>query len=198
MSDSLLALGDGQTQLSHEELAGLKLSYITTRGELNAAEQANILKATALRRVPNKDDLLNEEYLKRLHREMFDDVWVWAGRYRVTDTNIGEPADRIREAVPQLLEDVRYWIEHATFETREVGVRFHHALVRIHPFSNGNGRHSRIATDYLMRGVELSAFTWGRHLELDPATVRREYLSALRKMDVDRDDVGALLDFASN
>jgi fido (protein-threonine AMPylation protein) len=41
-------------------------------------------------------------------------------------------------------------------------VRFHHRLVLIHPFPNGNGRHARLMADLLVIQLGRERFTWGR------------------------------------
>ena len=56
--------------------------------------------------------------------------------------------------------DVRYWIESRTHSPDEIALRFHHRLVFIHPFSNGNGRHARLIADVLITKVGRSSFTW--------------------------------------
>ena len=61
-----------------------------------------------------------------------------------------------------LLQDVEYWIEQKTYATDEIAVRFHHKLVWIHLFSNGNGRHARLMTDIFVKTVlKQTPFTWG-------------------------------------
>lgn len=79
-------------------------------------------------------------------------------------------------------------------------LRLHHRTVQIHPFVNGNGRHARLMADELMTalGLGTDSFSWGRHLELEIGQLRRAYLAALRRMDRDRDDTGALIAFALN
>jgi len=70
------------TPLTEEDIRGLKLASVTTQGELNEAEAQNILRGQewALRsRTRALSDMLNDEYLLRLHQEMFGDVWKWAG-----------------------------------------------------------------------------------------------------------------------
>ena len=83
MSDPLLPEDNGQTPLSDEEREGLIPSYITLRAELNEAEQANILEAEdwAFRR---KQNILDVNVLNELHRQMFGNVWTWAGSFRTT------------------------------------------------------------------------------------------------------------------
>jgi fido (protein-threonine AMPylation protein) len=72
--DPLLPLGDGHTPLDGDDREGLKLTYITTRSELNEAEQENILRARHGRRHPTLQALLDDKYLRDLHRAMFGDV----------------------------------------------------------------------------------------------------------------------------
>ena len=43
----------------------------------------------------------------------------------------------------------------------EITVRFHHRLVAIHPFPNGNGRHARLIADVLVTKLGRPAFSWG-------------------------------------
>ena len=146
MTDPLGEAIDGSTPLTEEELDQLIPSYITLRYELNEAEQANILEAeewTFLR----KRDVLSEQFLDNLHKRMFGRVWRWAGEHRQSNKNLGIDAYRIPTELRQLLEDCRYWIDNITYEPDEIAVRFHHRLVWIHPYPNGNGRHARLATD---------------------------------------------------
>lgn len=89
----------GATPLSEEDIRGLRIESITTQGELNEAEAANIIRGQewALRsRTASLQDMLSDEYLQRLHVAMFGDVWRWAGEFRQTVTNIGVDPHRIR------------------------------------------------------------------------------------------------------
>jgi Fic-DOC domain mobile mystery protein B len=103
----LLADANGATPLEPEELEALIPSHITLRAELNEAEQAGILAADewAFRR---RRDVLNERFLKNLHRRMLGKVWRWAGEFRHTERNIGVQAYRIAMELRHLLDDVRY------------------------------------------------------------------------------------------
>ena len=86
---------------------------------------------------------------------------MWAGRYRTTERNIGIPAWRIATDVRGLLDDTRLWVKQTVFGLDELAVRFHHRLVAIHPFPNGNGRHARLMADLLATQLGGTAFTWG-------------------------------------
>jgi len=128
-------------------------------------------------------DVLIDEFLCQLHRRMFGDVWKWAGQFRTTPRNIGVDAWQISPELRQLLDDVRYWIEHQTYAPDEIAVRFHHRLVWIHPFPNGNGRLSRLAADLLAVQLGQERFTWGSGNLVTIADLRKRYVDALRAAD---------------
>jgi Fic-DOC domain mobile mystery protein B len=182
------------TPLAPSERRGLRQSWITTRADLNEAEQLNIVRAVAWATARRSQKLLTEPYLRSLHRRMFLDVWEWAGDYRTTERNIGIEAFRIATATRELLDDVTYWLNKAAFEPDEAAVRFHHRLVAIHPFPNGNGRHARLMADLLIRALGSTPFPWGRS-NLSAATdTRARYIAALRAAD--NHDIRPLLAFA--
>ena len=182
MTDPLVPLGGGHTALSEEDRLGLLPTYIATRGDLFDAEQRNIARAL-LRPAPSTLTLLSDAYLRNLHRSMLGEVWEWAGRYRVRETNIGIAPDLIPSAMRNLVGDVRAWVDHRAYEADELAVRFHHRLVAIHAFPNGNGRHGRIAADYLITSLKGEPFLWGAQLDADTDELRTAYLQALRRAD---------------
>ena len=192
MIDPLLPENDGQTPLSEEEREGLIPSYITLRAELNEAEQANILEAEAWA-FKRAHKVLDIDFLNELHKRMFGRVWTWAGTSRTTGKNIGVDAYRIRTDLQELINDGTYWIENGTYEPDEIAARFHHRLVYIHPYPNGNGRHARLATDLLLRTLDQPRFTWGSQNLTDPGQTRTLYIEALRAAD--NHDYGLLLAF---
>lgn len=183
---------DAQTPLSEEEREGLIPSYITLRSELNEAEQANILEAQEWA-FTRKRDVLREKFLNDLHKRMFGRVWRWAGTYRQTGKNIGVDPYRIPHDLGQLLNDCRYWIENDTYDPDELAARFHHRLVWIHPYPNGNGRHARLATDLLLVSLGQERFSWGSASITDPGQTRQRYVEALRAED--NHDIAPLLAF---
>jgi Fic-DOC domain mobile mystery protein B len=189
---SIFAGPEGATPLSPQDQRGLRQSWIATRNDLNTAEQANILagRAWALR---SRKALTSEAYLMRLHRHMFGDVWSWAGQFRSVETNIGALPHEIPARLRYFLNDVDYWLAHQTYAPDELAARYHHGLVLIHPFANGNGRHTRLAADLMCRQLDVEPFSWGRHsLDLAGAT-RQTYLAALRAADAY--EIGPLLAF---
>ena len=182
MSDPLGAPDNAGTPLTHEERGGLLLSYITLRGELNEAEQANILEAETWA-FARKRDVLDERVLNTLHQRMFGNVWRWAGQLRATQKNIGVDPGRIAPDLRQLMGDCRYQIEHDSYPPDDIAARFHHRLVAIHPYANGNGRHGRLAADLLLVSMGRPRFTWGSANLLDAGETRRRYVAALRAAD---------------
>lgn len=192
MTDQLFEQDDSATPLTHEERECLIPSYITLRHELNEAEQANILEAETWA-FARKRNVLDEKFLKVLHKRMFGRVWRWAGEFRKTERNIGVDPYRIGVDLRNLLDDCRYWIEHGTYSPDEIATRFHHRLVLIHPFPNGNGRHARMATDLLLSALGQPRFSWGRVNLVNASETRQAYVAALRAAD--GHDIQPLLEF---
>lgn len=184
---------DAATPITPDERAQLIPTWITTRADLNAAEAENI-EAADRWAFSRRRDVLEAEFLKRLHKRMLGDVWKWAGAIRTTDRNIGIAPYRIEVELRQLLDDGRYWVDNETFSPDEIAIRFHHRLVAIHPFPNGNGRHSRIAADLLLAHMGQERFSWGRIALVDPSNTRAEYITALQAADAH--EIGPLLAFA--
>ena len=193
MTDSLEDQVDGQTQLTEEEKEQLIPAYITLRHELNEAEQANILEAEEWA-FTRKREILSEKFLDNLHKRMFGRVWRWAGKHRESNKTIGIDAYRIPTELRQLLDDCKFWISNNAYDADEIAARFHHRLVWIHPFPNGNGRHARLATDLLLVQLDRVRFSWGRANLVDASKARTEYIEALRAAD--NHDINPLVQFA--
>jgi Fic-DOC domain mobile mystery protein B len=182
MRDRLIEQDDASTPLTNDERQGLIPSYITLRRELNEAEQMGILAAQQWA-FARKRMVLDEKFLRDLHRRMFSKVWKWAGTFRNSPRNIGVDHWLIPIELRNLLDDARYWVEHATYPPDETAARFHHRLVWIHPFPNGNGRHARLAADLLAVQLGRKPFSWGRANLAAAGDVRRRYIEALRAAD---------------
>lgn len=192
VTDTLDEHDDASTALTPYERDGLIPSYITLRSELNEAEQRNILEADEWT-FSRKRDVLDAAFLNRLHKRMYGNVWRWAGRYRTGQKNIGVPHYRVATDLRALLDDCRYWIEHNTYSPDEIAARFHHRLVQIHCYPNGNGRHARLAADLLLAALGRDRFSWGSANLADPGATRAAYVAALRAAD--NHDYGPLLAF---
>ena len=177
---------EGATPLDPDELAGLRFRHVTTRGELDELEQVNIESCLLwLSRRRRKTDVLSEQFIRQLHRQMFGEVWKWAGAFRLTEKNIGADPIQIGVLLRMLLDDARFWAAHGTYNELETAARFHHRLVQIHCFANGNGRHARLAADtYLREYFNHPPIDWAAGHDLTRSSERRDdYIAALRAAD---------------
>lgn len=186
---------DGATPLDPDEKEGLRFTHITTRGELDQLEQANIVEGMQWLKKQRNADILSEGFVRDLHKRLFGQVWKWAGMFRKAEKNIGVDPIQIAIQLRQLLDDARYWIENETFPPVELAVRFHHKLVLIHLFPNGNGRHARIMADAILtKLMDAPAIDWAGGYKLENMSERRDqYIAALRVAD--KHDFSKLLEF---
>jgi Fic-DOC domain mobile mystery protein B len=188
---------EGQTPIDEDEKHGLRISSITTREELDEFEQLNIEKAVewTMRRKFNQDYIFTEQFVKELHLKMYEDVWKWAGKFRITNKNIGVDWQFISVSLKQLLEDCKFWIELKTFNEDEIAVRFSHRIVSIHCFPNGNGRHSRLIADVVINHIfDKPVFSWGSSNLIKPGDTRKQYIDAIHVAD--QGNILPLLNFA--
>lgn len=186
----------GATPLDPDEAAGLVPTHITTQSDLNAWEQTNILQGERWASRQKSRELLDEGFVRELHKRMFDQTWQWAGMFRKSNKNIGVDWPQVSLKLRDLLDNTRYQLEHQVFMDDEIVVRFHHQLVWIHAFPNGNGRHARLMADLLAMRLGTARMSWGGgSLGLaSVSTVRERYLAALRAADQGRFDL--LIQFA--
>ena len=192
---NLVDYPDGATPLDPDELDGLKFKHVTTRGELDQLEQAGITEGLKWLDKQKNPDVLSEAFVLELHKRLFGSVWKWAGTFRRTEKNIGVDPIQVAIQLRQLLDDARYWVEHETYSPKELAARFHHKLVFIHPFPNGNGRHARIMADaVLTKLLNEPAIDWAGGYRLEAMNERRDqYIAALRAAD--GHDISSLLEF---
>lgn len=177
---------EGQTPLDEDEKEGLLIKTISTHGELDEFEQANIQQAIewSIRNKFTKQEILTEAFILLLHRKMFNEVWDWAGRIRKTNKNIGVDKYKITVELKNTIDDCNYWIENKIFESDEIAIRFSHKIVQIHIFPNGNGRHSRLIADIITSDIfNKPVFTWGRNDLSKKGNFRKKYLEAIYKAD---------------
>lgn len=186
---------DGQTPLDPDEASGLIPAWVATRGDLNAAESANILHSArwAERQLRKGVPVASDAFLRGLHKAMFGEVWRWAGTYRRSERNIGVAPHQISMQLRQLFDDVEAWRQYSSYSLKEQAARLHHRLTWIHPFPNGNGRCARVLADHYLVQNGATPFSWGRSLSARDA--RHLYLSSIRQADAG--DYGALVDFAT-
>lgn len=186
----------GATPLDPDEAAGLIPIHITIQGDLNAWEQLNIVQGDRWAARQNKRELLDEGFVRDLHREMFNKTWRWAGTFRSSNKNIGVDWTQVSVKLRELLENTRYQIDRTVYEADEIAVRFHHQLVWVHAFPNGNGRHARLMSDLLAMRLGRPRLSWGS----DSSTIysvsqlREQYIAGLRAAD--QGHIGELVAFA--
>jgi Fic-DOC domain mobile mystery protein B len=180
----MIAHADGATPLGYDELKGLLPTHITTRGELDFLEMENINQAIIWSENLKTTDILNINFICKLHKKMFCNVWKWAGKFRKIQKNIGIPYTQIEVELQILCDDAQAWTEHDTYSPDEFAARFHHRLVFIHPFSNGNGRHARLMADLILEKLfTVKIFSWGGVNLIDHNKNREEYIRALKLAD---------------
>ncbi|MFA6194129.1 MAG: mobile mystery protein B [Patescibacteria group bacterium] len=190
---------DGQSPLDEEEREGLKINSIATRHDLDEFEQQNIEEAIewVMKQNISVDRFLAEEFVRELHFRMFGSVWTWAGKFRKSGKTVGVDWVSIPIELKKLLDDCRYWLDNEIFSEEETAVRLKHRLVYIHPFPNGNGRHSRLMADVLMEKVfHKPIFTWGGENLDSIGDIRSRYIQAIR--EADNGNYLPLLEFAKS
>ena len=193
----------GETLVTEEELAALTgearelLGEPIRKADLYDLEQqiqsqvADDFLGLVLDGTLSVTDLLNDHFVRELHRRMYAPVWTWGGRQRSRETNIGIAPERISVALRNAVEDLRYrWEQAHDLTARELGISAHAALVHIHPFVDGNGRATRLLADLVFLSAQdddvMLAYDW----EFD----RDSYIRRLREYDQTR-DASALIDF---
>lgn len=184
------------TPLDPDEAKQL-IPSLDTKEAVDQYEEENISSARAWVLSPRRlahIDPFDEPLVRELHRRMFDKTWLWAGKYRKTEKNLGVPVHEIYNRLGALLGNGRYRVEHQVFSPDEIAVRFHHELVLIHPFPNGNGRHARLYADMIALKLARPEFTWGSANLVNPGKARNAYISALKAADAG--DIKPLLAFA--
>ena len=184
------------TPINGDEINNLIPSHIRTQDELNMWEQNNILLAEQKLFKGKRKIVLSIDFIQKTHKMMFSDTWKWAGKFRQTNMNIGIDWIRIPTELKMLCEDVEFQREQQSFPIDEIAVLFSHRLVAIHPFTNGNGRCSRLIADLLMVKAGLSRFTWGSKNLTDMSETRTKYINALR--EADNYNILPLMEFAKS
>jgi Fic-DOC domain mobile mystery protein B len=183
----------GATPLNADEASGLIPDHITTQDALNEWEQQNILDGLNWALKQHKRELLDDLFVRDLHKKMFDKTWKWAGTYRRSNKNIGIEWQMIPVELRNLFADVSFQIEHNSFPPDELATRFHHRLVAIHPFPNGNGRHARMMADLLIQRLGGEPFSWGGRSLVQHGDERERYIAALQAAD--KEDYTLLMEF---
>ena len=186
MTDKITDQPKGATPL--DDISGLLREDIRTRGQLDEAEGLNIVSAFEWLERGRLPDLFSVEFHQELHSRMYNQVWSWAGTLRsVTGTrpNIGVAP----QMVPLELGRVamvynREWEARGQKNLLPFIARYHHALVSVHPFDNGNGRWSRLACDAVVdRLTRETPVVWATNTLEKDSDERSAYIAALKQAD---------------
>jgi Fic-DOC domain mobile mystery protein B len=179
---------EGDTDLSPDELDQLIPKHISTRTQLDELEQDNIEDAILWILQQKELDTLkifSKDFQDLVHKKMLSKVWKWAGQNRTRKTNIGVSPAMIEIERKKLNDDAVYWIENNSFEPYELALRFHHRLVQIHCYPNGNGRHSRIMADIILEKIfSKNPLVWIDDSFVKLGKFRSKYIHALRDADL--------------
>lgn len=174
---------EGETPI---DPSGLKRpGSIKNRRELAAAEAPNINKAILkyLALKPHRRSArFDYPWFLALHKEMFGDVWVWAGTHRTHDVNIGVQHLQIVEQLSALVKDLDSWTGFG-HSIADQACWLHHKAVWIHPFQNGNGRWARLLSNIWEKLHDEPIVVWPDEVLGESSTVRAEYLAAIRRAD---------------
>lgn len=187
---------EGATPLSPDEIHNLIPKHLTTQKELNEWEQFNIVKGENWAFGIKRKDILSIEFAKKLHKQMFNETWSWAGVFRKSQTNIGVNSIYIPQELKAIFNDVEFWLSNNTYDMREIAIRLHHRLVFVHPFPNGNGRFSRLFADLLLQNNNEVSFSWGSCSLIEDSIIRKQYISALKEADMG--DYRKLIEFVDS
>ena len=188
---------NGQTPLDKDEKEGLRIPTISNRQELDEFEQKNVEEAVewSIGRKLKLEQILTEEFIRKLHIRMYSNVWRWAGEFRKTNKNIGVDKYQIAMALKYLLDDTLFWVRNDIYSPEEIAIRFKHRLVSIHCFPNGNGRHSRLMADIIISHIfDKPIFSWGSQSLIQASGIREQYIMALKKAD--QGEYSPLIEFA--
>ena len=170
------------------DISGLKLpnNKVYSLKEIYIYEANNIALATLkyLAAPPSKElASFSYEWMQKLHCDMFDNVWDWAGKFRKVELSIGIKAYLVPISLKDLVDDIEFWKKNKTFDMYETATRIHHRAVQIHPFQNGNGRWSRMLANIYLRQNGSMPVKWQEDLLSSENPKRNEYIKALKMAD---------------
>ncbi|MBB2976141.1 fido (protein-threonine AMPylation protein) [Microbacterium endophyticum] len=188
--------GYGETPLPFDELDALTpaareaLEEPITKAAVYDLEQAVEAEATeqlitdVLEDRLGLDELLSDHFLRDLHQRLYGDVWIWAGTHRRHLFNLGVDPAYIALDLRTSIETIQYrWDHTEDWTPRELGVAVHAECVRIHPFTDGNGRSTRLYADLTFLAAQESEDVEMYDWSID----KKSYVALLREYDINRD-----------
>ncbi|MFA6391969.1 MAG: Fic family protein [Patescibacteria group bacterium] len=138
----------------------------------------------------NKQNTISERLIRSIHQIVVQETEKeQAGKYRTANVFImgakHTPPHAIE--VPKLMESLLVWLKNnSKIPTVELAALFHHKLVQIHPFFDGNGRTARLAMNLILMKS-------GYPLTIILKNDRKKYYNVLAKADTG--DYASLVNF---
>lgn len=117
--------------------------------------------------------------LGELHEQLYGDV-VLGGEFRPLESSIGVAPEQIAVELHTSLGNIRCrWKATEGWDPHEVGIAVHAELVRIHPFTDGNGRSTRLLADLVFVATQelTEPALYDRNVD------RRRYIALLQEND---------------
>jgi Fic-DOC domain mobile mystery protein B len=173
----------GETPI--DDVSGLLMEGIGTRRQLNQVEAENIAIAAAkylVGRLTSDDAPLTFDWVFGVHKEMFGQVWSWAGKPRDHDLNLGCRFYEVEAQVLNLVGDISFWGK-GTYSLIEDAALLHYRAVKIHPFINGNGRWARMLANIWLRKHEAHPTMWPEPQMGEVSPIRSAYIEAIQAAD---------------
>lgn len=191
-----LTPGYGETPVSDDELDALLpavrelLGEPVTKAAVYDLEQAVQEEATeelltsVLVGNLSVEGLLTDHFVRDLHLSLYGDIWTWAGVFRKRELNVGIAPERIAVELRGSIDTIRYrWRHTEDWTPRQLGIAAHAETVRIHPFTDGNGRTTRLLADLVFVAAQESQTPVLYDWQLD----KRRYIALLHRYDGHRD-----------
>jgi len=172
---------EGTTPL--DDISHLLVPHIDTKTQLNEFESRNISKATRKYLSRPRKYKITVGFIKKVHKEMFNETWDWAGKLRTSELNMGVSPAQIQVELYKLEKDIELWEKENIMDVFQRGVMIHHRLVKIHPFTNGNGRHARLVSDIYLYGHGCKLPAWPDRNLIESTDIRSRYIAALKEAD---------------
>ena len=105
--------GDALLDLEEAQYLRPEVANLTRSSDVFEREALNIASARAWLSTSHvgPSEFLTQSFQIELHRRMYGEVWVWAGKLRRTENNIGIAPEHISEQWERLLGDAAYWLK---------------------------------------------------------------------------------------
>lgn len=184
--------GDDASGLLQTHLINRRARDVAELEAIDLAYDKYIFKA---RRKTLQDGWFCDEFIRKVHFDMFGTIWDWAGKYRTKTLNLGIEPHLVAQQIQILCGDFNYWnSSDSSMTVIEVAARVQNRLTRIHPFRNGNGRHARLITDIFFNSRGHRLPKWPQvQLMSHGENIREQYVAAMKAAD--QEDYSELMAF---